>query len=507
MRCVRIVKASVLFLPLLVGVSVAHADVQGFVLSDSGRVPIPAARVFVDDGESAQVMVHTNSEGRFTVVCRQGVYKIRIEKAGYFPLTLENVPVHGVETVALDPFVLAERHAIAGTVRWPDGEPASAASISILRATATGLVSSTAYPGGVRTDERGHFLAFGLRSGKYILRVDPGVGAGGRLSLPTYFPGDVAPDLSRALDLIAEKELSVDVRVEERVGRNIEGTVEISSTVPAGTPVSVNVVLPGERARRLISVSARAGTQFTILSVPPNIYSLVFIAQISGAIETGEQSVSVGGTDVTGVTLRFPKKADTSVTTEIESSTGRSGAAEVTVQAVSERLAASLPAATTNKDGVLTLSGGIPNEVYYLLASHIPPGSYMATLRQGDRIEEAYPFRALMNGIPVKITLRGDGGVLRGAATRDKRPAPGVFLALASLADRPAKQFRTALSDDSGRFQLTAIPPGIYDLFVFRSEQDFIGEPSLTEALAKQGHLTIRKGENAPVTIELPRLY
>ena len=113
------------------------------------------------------------------------------------------------------------------------------------------------------------------------------------------------------------------------------------------------------------------------------------------------------------------------------------------------------------------LMGGVLADDYRFVVDGLPTGYYMQTAVQDTRDVKHSPVRA--DGGPLSISLRSDGGVIRGQ-TVDKTNAglPGAMVILVPKAISDEVQVRTQESDQNGEFEFSSsIEPGDYRVAAF----------------------------------------
>jgi hypothetical protein len=125
-------------------------------------------------------------------------------------------------------------------------------------------------------------------------------------------------------------------------------------------------------------------------------------------------------------------------------------------------------------EGAFTLENVLPGE-YLVSVQSLPPDYYLkdARIEQTDALD-----RLLVSG-PVRgalsLVLSPTGGRIDGVVVDDRRRGvPGIPAVLVP-ARRPARLdlYKTAMTDQAGRFVMRGIPPGDYDVFAWEALEAF----------------------------------
>ena len=168
-------------------VQTGTAMVDGIVVSDDTDArPLRRVRVAVmtSDRQVGRTTV-TDDSGRFSFVALPaGRYMLSANKQGYVPAAYGASRPNRPGTA----LVLAEAQRITGlTLRMTrgsvisgvivdqNGDPFSGANISVMRNAFAGTGQRTLVPvNSVQSDDRGHYRAWGLAAGDYVVSANPG---------------------------------------------------------------------------------------------------------------------------------------------------------------------------------------------------------------------------------------------------------------------------------------------------------------------------------------------
>jgi hypothetical protein len=106
----------------------------------------------------------------------------------------------------------------------------------------------------------------------------------------------------------------------------------------------------------------------------------------------------------------------------------------------------------------------------------------------------------------IEIVLATNPGVLEGIAVdKNRQPVANATIALVPDAARRLRPdvYRTARTDESGRFRLRDIPPGVYFAFAWEDIEDGIWrDPEFIRSNEGAGRL-VRINESGRETVEL----
>jgi hypothetical protein len=101
----------------------------------------------------------------------------------------------------------------------------------------------------------------------------------------------------------------------------------------------------------------------------------------------------------------------------------------------------------------------------------LPQGTYLADVRQGGlSVFDDGIFVGAQVVAPVEVIVKTNGGIIDGIVRDAKQmPAAGALVALVPQEQHRQNPglYKSATSDASGRFSMTAIPPGDYKLFAW----------------------------------------
>jgi hypothetical protein len=197
-----------------------------------------------------------------------------------------------------------------------------------------------------------------------------------------------------------------------------------------------------------------------------------------------EAIVSVEGADVTGVLLRLVRPAISlrgRLLADGQPISSIAGWESIRVQLITLRDGMALPAnnnapspLTTLPDGTFQLFGMMAGD-FRLRITGLPGDAYVQSARFGATDALREPLRLPAAGSDVlEIVISPGGGRIDGDVTNDAHQPAASVQAVLVPADRTRLDlFRSATTDERGRFTLRGVAPGEYRLFAWTPTEPF----------------------------------
>lgn len=385
------------------------------------------------------------------------------------------------------------------------------------------------------TDDRGEYRFPFITPGRYLL------GAGTMSSPPSellvslkwtspnefaeasahlFYPG--VPDIATAttIDVSAGASLGgFDFRLGRQQKFRLRGrVVDASGTPPEKTSLGITYSVPGAAGGIRFGSNYKAddGT-FEFRDIVPGTYGIVerggaVADERNVAVRPTERpgtavQVSVTNADVEGILLMVPPVASLSGRLTVD---GRRYFAIPELEKLKVRLAPPLdsPAyyelsnfvaptpAAPDKDGGFKLENVAPGE-YRVVTLEMPQPYFIKEARFGGADVLNQPFRFdPSQGAQLEIVISPNSGQLTGVVLDERRqPASGVQAVLIPDRGRARTElYKTAITDEAGRFTMTAIPTGDYKLFAWEAiEPNSWFDPDVvrrSEARAQAVHIS-----------------
>jgi hypothetical protein len=389
---------------------------------------------------------------------------------------------------------------IEGTITDAEGDPIPDLNVVAIR---------QAWPNGRRvlvpmsgtTDERGRYRISLLEPARYFVYVEPrnreAVPRNRETSSPspassmlrnvrTYYPNASSFDTSVALALAEGGAVhGADIRVMKArtfhvKGRAVGGDLQLGGTV--------KLAVSGEESDPLVYADAglSADGSFDVPEVSPGKYTLTVFSH-SGA---GTAQVEVSFSDVT-VTVPVPgsSKLHGEVRIDGERDNSKTTGPDATVGLVDTLEGLTYPA-KIDSAGRFLLDPVRPGR--YCIVVTPTRGLYVKSLTAGG-MELADGELDLTNGGPVALTivLKQGGASVVGSIdsrSRDGGEARPLHILLVPSPYRRTSRVYADVSDSSGHFSVTQLPPGKYRALALEPLQPWaLSTPSLADRIAALG--------------------
>ena len=406
--------------------------------------------------------------------------------------------------------------------------------------------------------------AGGFNGGQFAFTENPDPAVRSRIGLsadedylPVFYPGTVDLRTAMVLDVRAGTEAAgIDIVVSPVRTATISGTVSASAATPtAGFPIQVfrnpSYNLQSMAAR----VDPRTGT-FSVTGLAPGSYV------VSSSIRSGDDRLAAhavvdvmeGGASSVQMTLEPGIGIPVRVTRD--PSAAKFNLRSLRVSLRTEPLLPGLgdtPAAVPDAEGRLQLSGVLPGE-YIVNASPLMnlarataaptmaalPGpaatapfnaadvnallltddrdasrpavasAYVKSIRLGD--QDLLNGRLRVDGrsfeSPIEIVIAANGGELNGAVVDSRGNAVRATVVLMPDVGKRHRLdlYKTVVTDNAGRFRLSAVPPDDYQLFAWEDiETGAWLEPEFIAAIERQGTF-VKMTEGGRVATKLTAL-
>lgn len=491
----------------------AECSVSGIVVDSVSGVPLTKADIWLEPlggpNPSAaggvamverlpiRVTARSDSKGRFDMVgLEPGTYSLKARRSGYLDgahgtrrpgSTGSRLELKAGQSLTDLRIRLTPGAAISGSVRDSDGELIEGARVKLSRLTYEDGIPAVRTVSATETDDRGEYRFHGLEGGRYYVAVEPARQFGeadrsaeiGAKEGPvwTLYPGVRDLALAMPIDAIPGRRLSgVDVSLVRAQLFRVRGRVEDQR---ADSPMVVELTdTKNASLRRVLQTRTGVSGDFEFPGVPPGSYGL----RVMGA---GSVAVVVDVADVDGLRIRFapgPARMEKlQITTEY-------GAAadlpEISLLIASEGLGHRVE---SGQRGSRTVPPG-----HYSVARFFgtPLGEYyVKTARAGNVDILTEGFTAASGGqIQITAVLARDGAKIEGVVRNDREPAAGADVVLAPDDRSRICLFRSTKTDQYGRYEFPAVPPGNYKLFALDDpEPEIWYDPNFLGKYEKQG--------------------
>jgi protocatechuate 3,4-dioxygenase beta subunit len=515
------------------------ASISGTVTSSATGEPIPKVRIILspDQGNKQSYGAITDAGGNFSIDnIAPGRYDLSAEHRGYVSQRYhqENADTPGaMRTLAAGQsvnhlvFRLQQTAVIDGHVSDEDGDPLQGASVQILRRDYVNGKRTLTTAGQAMTDDRGEYRIFDIEPGHYYVMASWGqdrmFGGPGVQGVPNYapvfYPNADAADHAAPMVLKPGDEIpGVDFQLMPSDSRGYEVSGKAVNPAAGKAYSNIFVTLAGENPQtefmpnstRRVVVNASDGT-FSFPNVTPGDYvvSAMAIGPGTNPPESASQAVTVVDSDVQGLSLSVTPGISIAGQLSFEGNAGSPAGATVALQPQDEL---GLPGrqALVQADGTFTLTG-VPDGIYSLnVWSRCGACFVKAVSSRGvDLFGKPITVQGGVGPSPLEITYSSNTAEVSGTvSTVDNQPAIGALIAVVPATDAPNREsrYRTATTDQYGRFDVTGIPPGEYSVIALKglTPDDSFLDPDFMQPLAdKAQSVQLTEGDHETVQLNL----
>jgi protocatechuate 3,4-dioxygenase beta subunit len=515
-----------------------------------------------------QTAVTTSNDGIFSFSgIDPGQYRIVAERDGYIRQEFGQRTYSGTGTIISISsgqnltninFQLTPAGTIAGRILDEDGEPLAGVQVQSL---------TYAYPNGrrtlvpgrtVETNDLGEYRLYWLTPGEYVVSAIPTRGRGflarqtrnarfERASAeesyaPSYFPGSIDPETATPIQLPAVAEVrGIDfilrpvqtVTLRGRVVSPIPST-EVPPPPPRGQPQqgprggqlrqlaqnfrnSVQIVLSRSGSRGgggrggvgQPATAASADGGFEIRNVIPGSYTVTAVFRQNDQQYSARTRIEVNDRDVENINLALRPGIEVPGQIYLDGTPP----AQFQIDRIRVGLVSTedVPAGDTNTqvkpDATFVLSN-VPALTYRVNITGLPAGAYAIAGRYGavDALNEPFQIDG-SQVLPLQVQIGFSAGRVDGYVTgRGDQPLPGATSVLIPAAPHRNRLdlYKTAATDQYGRFSFTSVAPGDYKVFAWEEvPQGAYQDPAFVSRFEDRGR-PIRVEKGAAVMVQAP---
>jgi len=435
-----------------------------------------------------------------------GHYQLSAERRGYPRQNFgggEGLLVSGDRTDIL--FRMAPFAALTGKVVDENGDAVSGAAIQLMRSELQDGRRVLRPSIATITDDRGEYRVAALTQGRYYLSAYARAQAASERTVypRRFFPG--SPDLATAsgLELEAGGNQHADFRLTPEPAFHIRGQVRRWEEL-TGIAVALSFRNPAERFGGMgYPVRLGAEGRFELSSIAPGQYIVTATAYEGTAIRTASQLVSVGTSDVEGLSLTPQSGTDLSGQLTVDTKQG-AGAPAITLSLVPEDFV-TRPVYMAQFSGTreFRIPQVLPGD--YTLRMNVPEPYYVKSASVGGM--DALTGTVTVpdsGGIPTLMVAIGtNGGEVSGTVKLQDRAAAECVVLLMRRGGVSPSQDKLVQTDANGKFILTAVAPGEYGIYAFRSLKNVEYHNPQTMTQYSGADLTVTEGGKQAVDLKL----
>jgi protocatechuate 3,4-dioxygenase beta subunit len=520
----------------------ATATIRGHVFAGDTNQPLRKAQVRlfqidVPPGPNAMA----SRENRLATTDADGKYEFKDLPAGRFNLSASKGSYVGIswgQPQSNEPgkpleiltgqilervdFTLPRGGVVTGRIVDELGDPMSAVQVAAVRSQVVNGQRRMMPTGrSASTNDLGEFRLFGIMPGQYYLqatwrRMGPNDSSSpDRTGYPvTFFPGTTDAGNAQRITIAAGQQLSdLAMTMSPIRTARVEGTVVDSNGQPmAGVMLSVMQLSSDGAPMFGNSNLTRPDGGFTFASLAPGDYTLRTLPR-PGEKESASMRISVGSADVKD--LRLVASAPSTITGRI-----------VVDPAEAQFLPPALMIATMSMDPTTQSFGNQPTRVgddmsfeltampgkSRILIMSLPPAWIVRSVRinSTDVIDDGIDVKPneSVGGVEVELTTKvtSVSGLVTDARGDPAKEYTVVFFPADSKRWTPGSRYlRTARPDQEGRFKISGLPPGEYNVIALdRIDQGQNTDPEFLERVRNRAStFTVMDGETRTVDLRL----
>jgi protocatechuate 3,4-dioxygenase beta subunit len=514
--------------------------ISGSAVKLAGGEPLRKARVGLQSEEdpTRSISTVTDAGGLFTLKgIEPGRYRLSVSRNGFVVQEYGQRKPHepgailtlrsGQEMKDLI-FRLIPSGVIAGRILDEDGEPLPYVQVMAVRQTYSEGKRILAPVQGASTNDLGEYRLFGLSPGRYLISaVYPqwgrfgwggGDDAGGDASgeqgyAKMYYPGTADAPKASTITINAGEEInSIDILMRQVRVYHIRGHLYNQITRKSGREAIVflrprNSGQDWDFGQQQTWVEKKDGS-FNIAEVLPGSYVLMAFWSDEGKQVTARTVVDVGNADVDGVALTLGAGVNIAghVSWDGQSSLESNELSVALRPTDTGRHYWGGEGARVDTNNSFTLKD-VSEAAYNVEVSGESRDCYIKEVRYGSStaLDEGFTVTR-SNPASLEITISSRGARLQGTVSdEDGLPAAGVQVVLVPEAARRNlhRLYKSATTDQYGRFDIRGVAPGDYSLFSWEEVESGAWEDSefLKPFEKKSQSVSVQDGDKKTVNL------
>ncbi|HXU50182.1 MAG TPA: carboxypeptidase-like regulatory domain-containing protein, partial [Candidatus Binatia bacterium] len=517
------------------------ASVSGTVVSASTGQPLRKARVELspDDSRNRPLGSITDVSGHFEIEnIVPGRYALSASDRGYVSERYhqENADSPGAllalsagQAVKDIIFRLEQTAVIDGHVYDEDGDPLQGAAVQILRRAYMNGKRTMTTVNEVMTDDRGAYRMFGIEPGHYYVMASWGMGRmfagpgdqGEPTYAPVFYPNADSAERAAPIDLKPGDELP---GMDFQLAPSNTHTYEVSGRAASASGANgIFVTLTSKNPqtqfmtgfmRREATMDANGAFRFT--GVAPGEYvisattGLHRLGEASGPPQSANREISVVDSNVTGISLVLSAGATIVGHVTFEGDAGSAGGAIAVNFSSNDQIGFGGSQAQVQPDGTFTVTG-VPDGQYTVnLFSRCGACFVKAVTSNGaDLSGKPVDIEGGTGPSPLEIVYSSNTADVSGTvAASDNQPGIGALVVVIPNADAPDRErrYRTATTDQYGRFDVKGVPPGEYTIIALQGmsdDQSFLDPDFMQQYANKAETLNLAEGDHKTLQLNL----
>jgi len=527
------------------------ATLSGLVTKDPRNDPVKKALIELiaeTPSDGGNYTAITGTDGGFHIEnILPGRYRLFVERSGYQEIdrhrrhSTGRVLTLGAGQEMNDLVIRLQAAAVVeGRVTDEDGDPMPEAQVAVLCQTFVAGRSHWEQAGAERTNDLGEYRIPSLPAGNYFVSVTPppdfrslietsskapavtphGEGAASSDKpasasyQTTYYPGTRDRGQAAPIQLHAGDDFPVNFSLTPSPSLTIRGSVV---NLPGGSTASImlqskdfSVVLNGAEMHK-------DGT-FEIRNVSPGAYTIMATVDDAPVPMMARQTLQVGSANVDG--LRLAPQTGGTIRGHLRMQTGNNPrpdpsqiflllrSADGNDDMFSGFTTGLSTVAHVNADGSFEWKN-VPAGHYSVQISDASamPDWFLKSIATGGRDAPGAEFSVSAGVTTLDLLASANGATTEGVATNqnDELVADAVIVAVPEARFRGhSDRYRSAVTDQRGRFLLRGLPPGDYTLFAWESvDGEAYYNPEFLKSFEGQGRaLHVAEGDRVSVPLK-----
>ena len=405
---------------------------------------------------------------------------------------------------------------ITGKVSDEDGEPLAGVNVRALRRGYADGKRQLMYVGGAQSNDLGDYRMYGLPPGQYYMSASPpqhsGVAANEEGYAATYYPGTTDSSAAATVTVRAGDELpGVDFSLMTTPTVRVRGRVVGGTTGRGGREVMITLQ-PRDPSMRY-DVSNRGTVNdseggFEIRGVRPGSYTLLAFRGDRGSLYTAREPIEVGNTDLEGLTITLTPPIILSGKIRSDGKAQLSiSDLQISLLPLAENLYGGGGTSSVRDDGTFTVQN-VSDGLYRVRVSGTEEKWYVKSVRAGgdDALENGLTVARGQSPGQLEIVLSPGAGRIDGkVADENQKPIGGSQVVLVPDPRHRNREdlYKTATTDQDGRFSLDGLAPGDYRLFAWEEvESGAYRDPEFVREYEERGQ-KVRVDEGTSLSVQL----
>lgn len=512
------------------------ASVSGTVVSAGAGQPLRKARVELspDDNRNRPLGSITDASGHFEIEnIAPGRYALSASHRGYVSKRYhqENADSPGAllalsagQTVKDITFRLEQTAVIDGHVYDEDGDPLQGAAVQILRRTYMNGKRTMTTVNEIMTDDRGAYRMFGIEPGHYYVMASWGMGRmfgnpsdqGEPTYAPVFYPNADSTERAAPIDLKPGDELpGMDFQLAPSNTRTYEvsGKAMNPSGGKSGPNLFVTLIDKSAETQFMAGttrrIMANSDGTFRFANVPAGDYIINAMAMADRPPQTTSQEIAVNS-DIANISLVVGPGVNITGRLSFEGGDSSTEApVTVALSPIEERTPGGRQA-QVQSDGSFTITD-VPDGTYLLNVWSRCGACFVkgVTSNGADLFGKLIDVEGGAGPSPLDIVYSSNTADVNGTvATSDNQPGIGALVVVIPNTDAPDRErrYRTATTDQYGRFDVKGVPPGEYTIIALQGmsdDQSFLDPDFMQQYGNKAETLNLAEGDHKTLQLNL----